>query len=107
MLPKGHFDFERLDAFTVAVQVARWVRGVRWPAKTTHLQDQAMRAADSIVLNLAEGDASTGRNRAKHFAIARGSAGEVFAVTAIVDLEGADDARDKLRRLNQMLFRLR
>jgi len=30
MLPKGHFDFERLDAFTVAVQVARWVRGVRW-----------------------------------------------------------------------------
>ena len=107
MRPTGHFDFERLDAFRLAVEVARWVRGCRWPAKTTHLHDQAMRAADSVVLNLAEGASSTGRQRAKHFDLARGSAGEVFAATLLVDLQRAEEARGKLRRLNQMLARLR
>ena len=107
MRPQGHFDFERLDAYAVALDIARWARQLRWPAHTRHLHDQALRAADSIVLNLAEGASSTGGNRRKHYDLARGSAGEVFAVTQLLELPGGEEAQGKLRRLNQMLARLR
>jgi four helix bundle protein len=108
MMMKGsYFDFERLDVFRLAVEVARTLRTARWPAKTSALQDQATRAADSVVLNIAEGSASSGRQRAKHFDLALGSAGEALAATLLVELADGDELREKLRRVRSMLKRLR
>ena len=80
------FLFENLDLYKLAVAVCRRIRSLNWPSGTTHLRDQATRAADSVVLNIAEGwgrghRTPAGRN---HLRIALGSAGEVFAVVDIL-----------------------
>lgn len=85
------------------MSICRRVRGLRWPTGTTHLRDQATRAADSVVLNLAEGwergrHTNAGKN---HFRIAKGSAGEVFACLDILGLD--DNLADDLRRLGALL----
>ena len=62
-----------------------------------------MRAADSIVLNIAEGCGRGRRTGAgkNHFRIARGSAGEVLAAMQLVR---ADDAlQNDLKRIGAML----
>lgn len=41
-----NYDFERLDVYRLSVQVARYMRGARWPTGTAHLRDQGTRAAD-------------------------------------------------------------
>ena len=73
----GLFAHEVLHAYRVALEVARWVRSARWPRGDAHLKDQARRAADSVVLNLAEGASHEKGHRPKHFAIAKASAAEV------------------------------
>jgi four helix bundle protein len=107
MMNASYFDFERLDVFRVAVEVARALREARWPAKTASLQDQATRAADSVVLNIAEGSSSSGRQRAKHFDLAMGSAGEAYAAVLLVELAEGEELRNKLRRVRSMLRMLR
>ena len=101
------FDFEGLDAYRVAVDVARWMRGVRWPTGTSHLKDQGTRAADSMVLNLAEGVSRGGKPGRNQLRIAQGSAGEALAVLDLVDLPGAKDQQVKLRRVGAMLQKLK
>jgi four helix bundle protein len=98
---------ERLDAYKLAVQVARWFRKTTFPTGDAALRDQARRAADSVVLNLAEGAHSLGGNRNKHFRIARGSAAEAAATLDLVPLEGREQKQDELRRIVAMLTRLR
>ena len=41
---------ETLDAYRLAVEVARWVRATQFPQGDSALKDQAKRAADSVVL---------------------------------------------------------
>ncbi len=99
---------ERLDAYRLAVEIARWIRRTPFPRGDSALKDQARRAADSVVLNLAEGAyMGTPEERGRHFRIARGSAAEVCAVLDLVDLEGGDDQQARLRRVVAMLCRLR
>ena len=100
------FLFENLDLYKLAVTVCRRIRGLSWPSGTTHLRDQATRAADSVVLNIAEGwgrghRTPAGRN---HLRIALGSAGEVFAVVDILGL--GDPLVSELRRIGAMLGKL-
>ena len=66
-----------------------------------------MRAADSVVLNLAEGASHTKGNRGKHFAIARASCAEVLAVTLLVDLPDGAAAHARLRRVHRRIGALR
>ena len=70
--------------YTIAVEFYRLTSAVRLPG---HLQDQCLRAASSIVLNLAEGAGRrTKSDQARFFSIAFGSLREV---QAILDLVGA------------------
>jgi len=103
---KNYFSFERLDVYTLSVEVNRAVSRLDWPAGRSHMKDQAIRAADSMALNVAEGaERRRGSKAAKnHFSIAKGSAGEVFAVLDILDLDPG--SRGKLQRIGSMLSRL-
>jgi four helix bundle protein len=100
------FPFQNLDVYRLARSVCRQVRSMAWPAGSAHLKDQATRAADSMVLNIAEGWGRGWRTKAgrNHFRIAKGSAGEVFAVLDILELDGR--LVDELQRVGAMLGRL-
>ena len=102
----NYFGFERLDVYVMSVAINQEVAAMAWPTGRSHLKDQAIRAVDSLVLNIAEGFSrghKTGAGR-NHFRIAHGSAGEVFAVFDI--LQSSPDTRSKLQRVGSMLHRL-
>ena len=101
------FDHENLDVYRLARDVARWVRRTKFPHGDSALRDQAKRAADSVVLNIAEGRAREGKARLNHYRIARGSAAEAGAVLDLVDLPGAAGRQRELRRVVAMLHKLR
>jgi four helix bundle protein len=89
---RWYFPAERLDAYRVARElvtaVARVSKGWRG-----ELRAQALDAAQSAMLNNAEGAAQHSRAvKRRHFEIALGSAGETFAaldVAAALGLDGA------------------
>ena len=89
---RWYFPSERLEAYRVAKElvtvVARVSRG--WRAG---LRAQALEAAESAMLNVAEGAAHRSRAvKRRHFDIALGSANETFAaleVASALGLEGA------------------
>ena len=101
------FHFERLDVYKLSVTVARWMRTTRWPSNASHLKDQAIRAADSVVLNLAEGLSRGGKPGANHLRIAKGSAGEAYAALDVADFPGCAQRRAELQRIGAMLHKLR
>ncbi len=101
------FTFERLDVYRLSVEVARWMRKARWPVGAAHLRDQGTRAADSIVLDVAEGCSRGGKPGRNHYRIAQGSAGEALAVLDLVDLPAAAEQQQRLRRIGAMLQRMR
>ena len=98
---------EKLDAYTVARDVARKVRAARFAPGDADLKDQARRAAQSCCLNLAEGCYREGRDRLHFFRVAAGSAAEACAVLDLVDIEGVADMQGRLRRVVAMLCKLR
>ena len=82
----SHFDHEKLDVYQVELKFLAWVTQflaeLRGPslAQTRGLRDQLDRASLSILLNTAEGNGRRqGRQRAKFFDDARGSAIECAA----------------------------
>ena len=101
------FGFERLDVYQLALAVARWMHRVKWALGMAHLKDQGIRAADSMVLNIAEGCARGGKPGQNHFRIAKGSAGETLAVLDIGNPPGAQQQREHLRRVGAMLEKMR
>jgi four helix bundle protein len=98
---------ERLDVYQLARGVARWVRATRFPPGDSDLHNQARRAADSVLLNLAEGCYRSGADRLRHYRIAMGSAAEACAVLDLVDLADGAARQAELRRVVAMLCRLR
>ena len=69
--------------------VACWAASQAIPAARNHLRDQLVRAADSVVLNIAEGAGhEPGESRRHPFRIAAASAAEVSAVLDLVSLPG-------------------
>jgi four helix bundle protein len=97
------FDHERFDCYRLAVSVARWLRRARFPRGDADLRRQAVRAADSVVLNIAEGLARRNDAAKNHFRIALGSAAESCAVLDLVDIRDAPDRQHELRRIGAML----
>jgi four helix bundle protein len=105
-------DAERLDAYAVALklqpltaQLARRLSG--------HFRDQLERASLSVLLNLAEGVGRTQpADKARYYAISRGSASEcaalidVLRVRGLVDEALCTEARGLLVRMVQMTTRL-
>jgi len=100
------FGFEKTDAYQLVVEVARWMRDQNWPTGTAHLKDQGTRAADSAVLNMAEGYTRRGRAGNNQLRIAQASAAEVLAVLDVLDLPGGTAQQQKLRRVAAMLQKM-
>ena len=77
------------------------------------LADQLVRAASSVALNIAEGDASEGGNQRLRFATAAGSANESLAALRVAAAWGyvtpieAEASIALLRRIIPMLWKLR
>ena len=109
------FDHDRLDVYRLAVEytaesfrVAKGLSGLH-----RHARDQWLRAAQSIPLNVAEGNGKRSRNdRARFLDIARGSALEGAAIQDVLVASGGLDAESsrglkrKLQRIVSMLTRM-
>ena len=73
--PAVLLDAERLDVYRVALEFQALAAAVPLGRGLRELRDQLDRASTSIVLNIAEGAGRRGgADRARFFAIARGSA---------------------------------
>ena len=97
------FDHETLDSYRVALEVAKWIAAAKFPAGTSDLRDHAVRAARSVVLNIAEGRSRGGDAARNHYRIAIGSAAETCSVLDLVVLPGGEEQQHKLRRVGVML----
>jgi len=98
------FDHDRLDVYRLSIEyvssafdVSKSLSGMH-----RHARDQWLRAAQSIPLNIAEGNGKRSLNdRARFFDIARGSSFECAALQDVLVASGGTDSesRDKLKRL--------
>ena len=109
------FDHERLDVYCLSIEyvaasykVARGFRGVN-----RHIRDQWLRAAQSIPLNIAEGNGKQSlKDKNRFFEVARGSALECAAVHDLLEAFGTINkelsraGKARLRRIVAMLTRL-
>jgi len=100
------FDYETLDCYRLARDVAVWVHKARFPADSKDLRDQALRSSRSVALNIAEGASRRGAPRQNHLRIALGSAAETCAALELAGLGGAEEQQDKLRRVGAMVRKL-
>jgi four helix bundle protein len=111
--PAVLLDAERLDVYRVALEFQALAAAVPLGRGLRDLRDQLERASTSIVLNIAEGAGRRGgADRARFFAIARGSATECAAILDIVRARSlapptvTTRGRSLLVRIVQMLTRL-
>jgi len=109
------FDHDRLDVYRLAVEytaesfiVARGLSGLH-----RHARDQWLRAAQSVPLNIAEGNGKRSPNdRARYFEIARGSALECAVIQDVLvasnglAVESSQTMKRKRHRLVSMLTRM-
>ena len=106
-------EIDRLDCYRIALEFLSLVSRLAPARGCADLRDQLERASTSIVLNIAEGAGRVSRlDRARFFAIARGSAMECAALIDILRarrLAPAADcaaARALIVRIVQMLSKL-
>jgi len=106
-------DAERLDVYGVALAFHGLAGALALGRGLSPLRDQLDRASTSIVLNIAEGAGRRGAaDRARFFAIARGSATECAAILDILRARQlatpaiTSRGRSLLVRIVQMLTRL-
>ena len=109
------FDHDRLDVYRLSIDYvadsfghARSLGGLH-----RHARDQWIRAAQSIPLNIAEGNGKRSRkDRARYFDIARGSAFECAAIqdvlvaSAGLGFSESFGLKSKLKRVVSMLTRM-
>jgi four helix bundle protein len=98
--------YEKLDCFRLAKGVALWAAEQSIPAHRKHLRDQLGRAADSVVLNIAEAAGREGPSRRNFYSIARGSAAEVVAAIGLLPVAGAAEKQAEMRRVYRMLVKM-
>ncbi len=109
------FDHDRLDVYRLSIEyvassfaIAKDLNGLH-----RHARDQWLRAAQSIPVNIAEGNGKRSlKDRGRFLDIARGSALEcasiqdVLAVTSGIENEQHGDLKRTLKRIVSMLTRL-
>ena len=109
------FDHERLDVYRLSIDyvafsycIAKGLSGVH-----RHARDQWLRAAQSIPLNIAEGNGKQSlKDKNRFFEIARGSALEcasihdVLRVCDAIDDKSNQQGKSELKRIVSMLTRL-
>jgi four helix bundle protein len=106
-------DAEKLDAYRVALEFQALAGQLVPKRGCSELREQLERASISIVLNTAEGCGRTSpADKARFYAMARGSATESAAILDVLWARGFVDARLRARarsllvRIVQMLTRL-
>jgi four helix bundle protein len=111
--PEPFLPCERLDVYRVALEFRQSLRILETVRNISSQRDQLFRAADSIVLNIAEGAGRIARaDKRRHYGYALGSAMECGAALALLHACGALRAEAyELRRMTiirviQMLYRL-
>ena len=100
------FTHERLDCYRVALEVNQWLKKQKFEPADKDTKNQATRASNSMLLNIAEGTSSRGNQRAFHLRKARASAAEVCACLDTVNLPDAQEQQQKLRRVGAMLTKM-
>ena len=109
------FDHEKLDVYRVSIAYISRMRGVLTSLSGIDrpIRDQWMRAAQSIPLNIAEGNGKQSlKDKNRFFEIARGSALECAAIhdvldsCEIIDMQFSRQGKAELRRIVSMLTRL-
>ena len=114
-MPEPTFDHERLDVYRLSIEyvafsygIAKGLGGVNRQAR-----DQWLRAAQSIPLNIAEGNGKQSlKDKNRYFEIARGSALECAAIHDVlrvcdaIDAESDQRGKSDLKRIVSMLTRL-
>ncbi len=109
--PKPRAGIEGLDVYRVAVQFYRLLRQAT-RGRRGHAIDQSYRAAESVVLNIAEAYPMAGADRARRFRIAGGEAAECHAGLDLIEIRGElrgaalMELRELLDRTRAMLWRL-
>ena len=106
--PTTLLALDRFDVYRRAFRLAELVRQIDVRAD---LRNQMIRAADSVVLNLAEAQGRSAGHRAQSLEVARGSLYEVGAALDLSTLSLGETgtiaaARDETRRIAAMLARL-
>ena len=109
------FDHEKLDVYRLSIDYVAYSYAIatRLAGNNRHARDQWLRAAQSIPLNIAEGNGKHSlKDRSRFFDIARGSAFECAAIHDILSVCNAiveDENRtgkSQLRRIVAMLTKL-
>lgn len=96
-------SLKKFRTYQLSIEHYHLCRKLRVP---THLRDQLLRAASSIVLNLAEGSAKpTAKDQRKYYAIAFGSLRECQAVHALLDV-GDESIVQLVDQLGASLFKM-
>jgi four helix bundle protein len=105
-------DFERLDVYRTSIEFLALAVRITASMRRAHcdLRDQLWRACTSIPLNVAEASGKTSTaDRARFYAIARGSAFECAAildVLRILEVIPADTSRDGKLLLSRVVSML-
>ncbi len=109
------FDHEKLDVYGLSIEYAGETFRIaeRLSGLHRHSRDQWLRAAQSIPLNIAEGNGKRSlKDRSRFFDISRGSALECSAIQDVLLISGAisketsDSMTAKLKRIVALLTRL-
>jgi four helix bundle protein len=109
------FDHERLDDYRLAIDYAAFAHGFArtMSGPNRHLRDQLLRAAQSIPLNIAEGNGKQSlKDKNRFFEFSRGSALECAAIHDMlkalraIDEQSNCQGKSHLRRIVSMLTRL-
>ena len=112
---KPIFDHEKLHVYRVAIDYVAFTYPMAksFRGDQRHLRDQWLRAAQSVPLNIAEGNGKQSlKDKNRFFEIARGSALECAAIHDILQalsaIDGESNRRGKseLKRIVSMLTRL-
>jgi four helix bundle protein len=112
-MERATLDHERLDVYRAALEFLPLVTSLVPRQGERNLLDQLQRAAESIILNIAEGAGRHSRpDKRRFYEIAKGSATECASIVDILRVRGIGSPEEhaKVRALNlrliQMLSRL-
>src|SRR5512141_1744203 len=93
---QAYLPHERLDVYRLALEYRRSLAPFAKVRGIAALRDQLFRAADSVVLNIAEGAGRNSRpDKQRHYEIAKGSATESAAALELLHCSGV---------LNEIVF---
>lgn len=109
---KYYLDHEKLNVYKHSIEFIKWtnklIRKINSKNSTT---DQLERAADSIVLNISEGNGKfTPKDKCRYFDISRGSAMEsaacldVLLAKNLISIEENDEGKKFLVEIVKMLM---